>query len=209
MKNKPYVQEGKRPGKEWKPLLRGSLINRYRILWDNDYWIKYGPWLAAPRDPAIFEAPEKIMVRQTGDSVIGAMVPSGFIGRNNLHIIIPKGKAIHINMFLGILNSKLMDFIYSTINPEKGEALAEVKKEHMEMLPIPKKLQSDKSRLLELAVSKIIKLNDATFKTKTPHDRELLQRQIVATDRQIDTLVYELYGLTEEEISLVEGAAEK
>ena len=209
MKNKPYVQEGKRPGKEWKPLLRGSLINRHRILWDNDYWIKYGPWLAAPRDPAIFEAPEKIMVRQTGDSVIGAMVPSGFIGRNNLHIIIPKGKAIHINMFLGILNSKLMDFIYSTINPEKGEALAEVKKEHMEMLPIPKKLQSDKSRLLELAVSKIIKLNDATFKTKTPHDRELLQRQIVATDRQIDTLVYELYGLTEEEISLVEGAAEK
>ena len=35
-------------------------------------------------------------------------------------------------------------------------------------------------------------------------DRELYQRQIDATDREIDRLVYELYGLTEEEISVVE-----
>jgi hypothetical protein len=34
----------------------------------------------------------------------------------------------------------------------------------------------------------------------------LLQRQIDATDRQIDKLVYELYGLTEEEIKIVEDA---
>jgi len=34
----------------------------------------------------------------------------------------------------------------------------------------------------------------------------LLSRQIEATDRQIDTLVYELYGLTAEEISVAEGS---
>jgi hypothetical protein len=33
-----------------------------------------------------------------------------------------------------------------------------------------------------------------------------LQRQIAATDKQIDALVYELYGLTEDEIRIVEGA---
>ena len=32
-----------------------------------------------------------------------------------------------------------------------------------------------------------------------------LQRQIDATDQQIDALVYELYGLTDEEIAIVEG----
>jgi len=37
------------------------------------------------------------------------------------------------------------------------------------------------------------------------HDRELYQRQIEATDREIDKLVYELYGLTQEEIKIVEG----
>lgn len=34
----------------------------------------------------------------------------------------------------------------------------------------------------------------------------MLQRQIEATDKQIDKLAYELYGLTEEEIKIVEGA---
>jgi hypothetical protein len=36
------------------------------------------------------------------------------------------------------------------------------------------------------------------------HDRALYQRQIDATDREIDKLVYELCGLTEEEIKIVE-----
>ena len=40
---------------------------------------------------------------------------------------------------------------------------------------------------------------------KTAHDKTLLQRQIAATDAQIDRLVYELYGLTEHEIAIVEG----
>ncbi|MHB8846309.1 MAG: hypothetical protein ACYC7L_16365 [Nitrospirota bacterium] len=37
------------------------------------------------------------------------------------------------------------------------------------------------------------------------HEKTALQRQIDATDRQIDQLVYELYGLTEDEIKIVEG----
>jgi hypothetical protein len=39
-----------------------------------------------------------------------------------------------------------------------------------------------------------------------PQRRELLQREIDATDRQIDQLVYQLYGLTDEEIKIVEEA---
>jgi hypothetical protein len=38
-----------------------------------------------------------------------------------------------------------------------------------------------------------------------PQAQTLLKRQIEATGRQIDRLVYDLYGLTEEEIELVEG----
>ena len=41
----------------------------------------------------------------------------------------------------------------------------------------------------------------------TDHDRTLIQRQIAATDKQIDKLVYDLYGLTEEEISIVKDDA--
>ena len=41
---------------------------------------------------------------------------------------------------------------------------------------------------------------------KTSHDKEVLRRQIDATDRQIDRLVYELYELTDDEIAIVEEA---
>jgi len=39
-----------------------------------------------------------------------------------------------------------------------------------------------------------------------PPRREQIQREIEATDRQIDQLVYQLYGLTDEEIKIVEAA---
>jgi len=42
---------------------------------------------------------------------------------------------------------------------------------------------------------------------KTPHENALLQSQIDATDAAIDVLVYELYGITNEEIKIVEAAA--
>ena len=42
-------------------------------------------------------------------------------------------------------------------------------------------------------------------KAKTPHEQESIQRQIAATDKAIDALVYELYGLTEDEIRVVES----
>jgi hypothetical protein len=44
---------------------------------------------------------------------------------------------------------------------------------------------------------------------KTPAAQTALQRQIDATDRQIDELVYQLYGLTAEEIRIVEEATMK
>ena len=43
-------------------------------------------------------------------------------------------------------------------------------------------------------------------KAKTPHEQESLKCSIQATDSQIDALVYELYGLTGEEIRIVEGS---
>jgi hypothetical protein len=44
---------------------------------------------------------------------------------------------------------------------------------------------------------------------KTDHDKTVLQRQIDATDREIDGLVYDLYGLTVDEIRIVEEVTAK
>lgn len=119
MKSKPYVCEGAKPDNSWTPLLRGSLIQKYKVTWSENYWIQYGRWLAAPRQPEIFEYPNKIVIRQTGDAIIATIIDNKFICRNNLHICIPRNGKIELMYILGLLNSKLMDFIYTYINPEK------------------------------------------------------------------------------------------
>jgi hypothetical protein len=55
-------------------------------------------------------------------------------------------------------------------------------------------------------VERMLDLHKRLAETKTGHEKTLLQRQIEATDKQIDALVYELYGLTEEEIRIIEEA---
>jgi hypothetical protein len=67
--------------------------------------------------------------------------------------------------------------------------------------------QSRHGRLVEL-VEQMLALHQQLTAAKTPHDRTVLQRQVDATDRQIDRLVYELYELAEEEIADVEGGLE-
>ena len=147
VETKPFVKENqpKPAGEHWKPLLRGSLINRYENLWSEDSWIEYGEWLAAPRDSKIFEAEEKIVVRQTGDRIIATVISKYIICRNNLHIVIAQQR--NHKFLLGVLNSKLANFCYYQINPERGEALAEVKKAHVEQLPTHKSRSEAQQKL--------------------------------------------------------------
>jgi len=78
----------------------------------------------------------------------------------------------------------------------------ELRSVHLKELPIPKAPTSDPISPL---VERMLSLNQQLASAKTDHDKTSLQRQIDATDKQIDKLVYELYGLTEEEITIVEG----
>ena len=188
VKSKPYVHIGEKLDNSWTPLLRGSLINKYCLLWKNNYWIQYGPWLAAPRNKDIFDAPKKIVIRQTGDSIIATLIDNRFICRNNLHICISNKDNIY-EYVLGILNSKLMNYAYSYINPEKGEALAEIKKAHVERLPI---------RFNERYFSPITAIvNTMLSGTQLNLDFESLSPQI-------DHIVYHLYELTYDEVLIVD-----
>ena len=54
-------------------------------------------------------------------------------------------------------------------------------------------------------VTQMLDLNKRLQDAKLEREKTLLQRQVEATDASIDKLVYELYGLTEDEIKIVEG----
>nr|WP_293092032.1 TaqI-like C-terminal specificity domain-containing protein [Okeania sp. SIO2F4] len=189
---KPYTSEVKLDS-TFQPLIGGRYFNKYVILWNNNFWISYGKWLAAPRQESIFKADEKLIFRQTSDRIIGTLIQSGFIIRDNTHIILKKNETFNLKYLLGILNTKLIDFFYTAINPEKGEALAQVKAFHVGMLPFcPIDLQ-EQIPFIEI-VDKIL-----TTKKSNPN------ADTTALETEIDQLVYQLYKLTEEEIKIVES----
>jgi hypothetical protein len=56
-------------------------------------------------------------------------------------------------------------------------------------------------------VDKMLALTPRLRTAASDSERAVLQNAVTATDRQIDQLIYEFYGLSPEEIALVEGAA--
>ena len=115
---------------------------------------------------------------------------------------------------LGILNSRLFWFAISHISIPFGVRAGEYRYrliyQYMEKVPIrviDRKDKHDRARHDKLValVEQMLKLHRDLAAAKTAHDKTLLERQIAATDKQIDRLAYELYGLTDEEIAVVEG----
>lgn len=179
----------------YKRVLRGSDINKYKLVWKSEVWIKYGENLAAPRYSANFEDEEKIVVRQTSDTVIATIDSEKFICLKNLHVItFNENKNLAFKYILALINSKMLDYYHFLLNPEKGEALAEIKKENLEKLPI-KSISSEDQQPFINKVEQILELK-----------KENPQADTSNLEREIDTMVYELYGLNEEEIKIVEGS---
>ncbi|TVS16703.1 MAG: restriction endonuclease subunit M, partial [Planctomycetaceae bacterium] len=118
---------------------------------------------------------------------------------------------ISFHYLLGLLNSRLLDWLVKLSNSRFGHGYYSFNRQYLEPLPI---LQIDKTkradsfrqdRVTELA-QQMLEDHQRLGSAKGPHEHQLLARQIATTDREIDQLVYELYGLTDDEIRIVEQA---
>ncbi len=114
----------------------GKDFYRYRFLQKPTIYLSYGKWLAEPRESAPFFDEEKIILRQTSDSLIGHIDSEKRINLNNVYNIGKKDSSFNLKYILGLLNSKLLNFIYQNISQEKGRTFAEVKKIYLAKLPI-------------------------------------------------------------------------
>ncbi len=96
------------------------------------------------------------------------------------------------------------------ISSTKQGGYFEYKPMYVEQLPIrtinfedkaDRKRHDDMVKLVE----QMLELHRRLAVARTSQEKTMLQRQIDATDREIDKLVYQLYDLTEAEIKIVEG----
>ena len=138
-------------------------------------------------------------------------VGSGGGGGGGYGISILPDVNLSYQYLLGILNSRVLSFFLRQIStPFRGGYIA-LNRQYIEQLPIRTINFDDPADVarhdkMVALVERMLDLHKKLAAATIPADKTLYQRQIEATDRQIDALVYGLYGLTEEEIAVVEKA---
>jgi hypothetical protein len=204
-------------GKDWKPILEGADVSRYHVRWGGKEMIKYGPWLGAPRDPRFFSDP-RIVVRQ----IISGKPPRIYAGYSEdelynsqvaFNLLPRRGGKQAIKSILAILCSRLMTWYHRNRFLDLNKTtFQKILIQDARQFPVIDLFQGAKltPTSIELAAKtdRMISLTTAARSTTSDAERAALQNAIRKTDRDIDHLVYQLYGLTPEEIALVEGTAE-
>jgi len=182
-----------------RPIIRGRDINRYYLKWTGRY-IQYGNWLWCPRKIIYFEG-DKIFLRQTADSLIGTYWKEPMYCLDSVHSIISLQEDKHYNLryILAILNSSLGNFLYKLLITETGKVFAQVKLTFLRQIPIKKATVTQQNSIISI-VDKIL----AITKEEDYLVDFLKQDKVHNYKKQIDQLIYKLYGLTSEEIKIVE-----
>jgi type I restriction-modification system DNA methylase subunit len=134
---------------------------------------------------------------------------NAFSGANCPGIILNNLNKHSIMYILGILNSKLISNHLKTVCPSKMSGYTRFNANNINKTPIrvidfSNPIDSKiHGKITDLSKT-MLQIHKDLESVKTPTSKQSIQRQIDAIDKQIDRLVYELYGLTEEEIKIVE-----
>jgi adenine-specific DNA-methyltransferase len=179
-------------------MLNGKDIGLYSIKWKGD-WIKYDKDfvnsfgnLGRALPPEYIFTNEKILVQRTRRGMQRKLVccydDEKFYNLNRVSNIVIHNSDFSLKFIIGLLNSKLLDYYFNKVFNEY-----EVKPIHLSQLPI-KIISTSQQKSIITMVEKILetkRLNPLTDTTDL--------------EAEIDQLVYQLYELTEEEISTIEN----
>ena len=169
--------------------------------------------LHRPRKEEIFLKENKLLGVITGDRIILANDNNNTFATDGLYLFSIEPPT-NYKYIMGIMNSRVFVFLYRLLSIEKGRVLAQVKPTILNQLPIrtidfSNSSDEDKHDRIVSLVETMLDLHKKLPDARTPQGKTLIERQIEAADRGIDALVYELYGLTDEEIRIVEEASGK
>ncbi|WP_332307607.1 Eco57I restriction-modification methylase domain-containing protein [Leptospira noguchii] len=109
-------------------------------------------------------------------------------------------------ILLAILNSSLITYFYKNIASTKQGGYFEQKPMYISQVPIPKSpALKPKDKVISLVEQMLSSQKELQFATNDS-DKKLLQQKCDLVDKQINKLIYELYGLNEEDISIIENS---
>ncbi|MBU4268454.1 MAG: hypothetical protein KJ808_06360 [Acidobacteria bacterium] len=219
-----------------KKCLRGTDIKRYALKWNN-YYLNYQPKIMyGPRHPYFFESP-KIIINKTSSKGFGLMatydinkfysdqrsiclVRYHFLEGTNLKMDFPgyeKSKCTESEVFhLALLNSKLIKFYFANFIATKNlqgdytDVLPKMVRDlPLLLIDFSSQLENSKYIRLTLLANSMLEMHVQYISSNSEMQKNTISKQIEAIDKEIDGLVFELYGLTDEEIKIIEDGVAK
>jgi hypothetical protein len=186
-----------RPDTNSMPLVEGKTIGRYVLKKINKNIVWNKKEIHRTRPDYLWAAPKKIIIQRIsgGANPLTATIDTHkhktFASVNNL-LLKEKYSGLY-EFFLALLNSKLLNWFYANNFSNNSKLTVNISKTFLEKLPIELGNDIQKEKLTHL-VGQVL----SAKRTNPEADTSELEAQI-------DALVYELYGLTEEEIAIVVG----
>ena len=244
----------------YKKELKGEDVKQYLLNWNNELWISYGEWLAAPRERKFF-VNKRILIREiTKDKLFACYTEEEFYNTPSLINIINEKDILELKYILTIINSKLLGWYHNKTSPKANKGLfpkilvndvrnlplvnisLEKQQPFIEkadkMLSLNKELQDLSQKFQRMLLRKfdleklstklqewylldfsdfIKELKRLKVKLSLSQESEweeyfleekskaiAIDSEIKNTDKEIDSMVYKLYDLTDEEIKIIE-----
>jgi len=192
-KNKIYESELK-VQENYIRLLRARNIQKYLLKIDN-YYVKYGENLAAPRSISIFEGKRILIQRIVSKSTLDATyTEETMICNTDVITLKPKNNKVNIKFYLAIICSKLCASVLKSQNVNLDRnAFPKINTETLSTFPVPEY----KSEYIN-----IVSIVDQILNAKKSDPNA----DTTALETEIDQMVYQLYNLTAEEIQIIESS---
>ena len=244
----------------YKKELKGEDVKQYLLNWNNELWISYGEWLAAPRERKFF-VNKRILIREiTKDKLFACYTEEEFYNTPSLINVINEKDILELKYILTIINSKLLGWYHNKTSPKANKGLfpkilvndvrnlplvnisLEKQQPFIEkadkMLSLNKELQDLSQKFQRMLLRKfdleklstklqewylldfsdfIKELKRLKVKLSLSQESEweeyfleekskavAIDSEIKNTDKEIDSMVYRLYDLTDEEIKIIE-----
>lgn len=175
--------------KKW---LWGEDVTRYNLTWNGKEYIDYCNGIANPRNPSFFVGKRMLVREITNPSIFAALIEIEAYNDPSI-IIVKESRDYPIEILVGIMNSKLATFFHFNHSPKatKG-AFPKILVQDIKEFPLPK-VNSDERKILMRLVDDVTTIKKGKSITDTS-----------ALENQIDFLVYHLYGLTYDEVLIVD-----
>lgn len=192
-KNK-YVSDNM-ASEQYKPLLYGKNIKRYAIQFDDNYILYDKKLLNRSRNEIIYLTPKIITQRISGGTkpIIAAIDYNQFYTFNSVNNIILKDKTIGLKNVVALLNSNIINWYYANNFSNNSTLTVNISKTYLEKLPIPEISKEIENQLNDL-VNIIMEKKSIDSNTDTSKE-----------EQEIDLIVYKLYGLTYDEVKVVDS----